>query len=264
MFPEIHFNFGTVGFDRVYLYFLPFVPGLVLAGGVVLVRPDLALRLPVAGPYIRLVVLLSVAYIVGLVLLGMSTIIAAAALVAWAAFFGRRSKGRDNLALSQSANWRNVAAKFLGPELTPRALMPTAEGPASTPVQQIAASFAAVKSAQQLDEQWKEWYDVLQEYVLRDVPYVSLDTVMLALAFQATGWALVGFLRVMPDARFWLTHVIAVSFIVVGVLIPWGAVSRYVNSDRLSYWDFTARLLAEVRKRDIDQVEGASSHETKT
>jgi len=46
---------------------------------------------------------------------------------------------------------------------------------------------------------------------------------------------------------------LASVFILFGALFPFLATLNYLGTERLSYWDFTARLLAEVRTRELQK-----------
>ena len=59
-----------------------------------------------------------------------------------------------------------------------------------------------------------------------------------------------GSLLVTPHARHWPVYLLASTFILFGSLFPFFAMLSYLGSERLTYWDFTARLLAEARSPD--------------
>jgi hypothetical protein len=130
-------------------------------------------------------------------------------------------------------------------------------------VEAIGQPLKAAKDRLTHDQLWEEWYRVLQDYLLRDVPVISSDLLFTWVALGATGWAGVGLCFVTPYVRHWPLYMLAAVFISFGALAPFLMIVSYLGSERLSYWDFTARLLAEIHKREpnIDQSL-SSSQET--
>lgn len=266
MLPQIHFNFGGVAFDHLYqVLLLPFIPGAVLVGGFIIVRPELASSFVMvwgASPFLWFGVLAIAAYIIGWVSVGLSAVVTGFATGLLLHLSRKRKYMRDNQELSRRTNWRKVAEMFLGSELAP--VRPVTL-PLKSP-EQIAASLQKnLDETMRYNAEWKDWYDILQDYLLRDVPRMSSDTMSVMVALEATGWAIVGLSIASPYARRWELYVVASLFIFLGIFAPIGAAASYLNSDRLTYWDFTGRLLAEVRaggRPGVLSVEQKKSQET--
>jgi hypothetical protein len=131
----------------------------------------------------------------------------------------------------------------------------------SSVMEKIMAPMRDLAKRQQHDALWEEWYRILQGYLLRDVPVVSNEIAFVWVALQAAGWASLALCLVNPYARHWVVFVLASVFILFGVLFPFLVTLSYLSTERLSYWDFTARLLAEIRSREMQQTpESRSPH----
>lgn len=247
MLPQIHFNFGPTAFDRIYQLSLPIIPGGVFVGGLFQARPDLFITLRSAvslHPYASFAVFVFAAYVAGFVLFGVSAMLTGIVsgitqglvLRSWTPL-------RASYSLSQCTIWRQVASKFLG-ELAPA--LP--ENPAPTTViEKVTRPMKQLTEKRQNDELWEEWYRILQDYLLRGTPLISNDAWFVWIAAHATAWAIVFLAFVNTHVRHWWAYVPAVILILLGSLFPFLITLSYVSSERLAYWDFTARLLAEIK-----------------
>ncbi len=253
MVPQVHFNFGPTSFDRLYQLSLPLIPGSVFTGGLLLAHPALGFSLRNAlglSQYAGLVTLVFAAYVVGFVLFASSSILAGIAFgIAQGLVFRSWIPTRWSWLFSQCTAWRKVAARFLGEELAPA--LPGNQ-PASSVMEKIMAPMKDLADKQQHDALWEEWYRILQDYLLRDVPIISNEIAFIWVGLQATGWAGVALCFVNPSARHWAVYMLASVFILFGALFPFLATLTYLGTERLSYWDFTARLLAEVRAQEME------------
>jgi len=254
MIPQVHFNFGPTSFDRFYQLSLPLIPGGVFTGGLLLAHPTLGLFLRDAlglSQYAELVALTFATYVVGFVLFASSSILTGIASgIAQGLVFRSWTPKRWSWLLSQCTVWRKVAARFLGEELAPT--LPENQ-PASSVMEKIMAPMKDLADKQKYDALWEEWYRILQDYLLRDVPVTSNDMAFIWIGLHATGWAGVALCFVNPSARHWPVYTLASVFILFGALFPFLAALSYLSTERLSYWDFTARLLAEVRTREMQK-----------
>jgi hypothetical protein len=266
MIPQVHFNFGPTSFDRFYQLTLPVIPGGVFTGGLLLARPDLSVALRGAfafHPYASMVAFVFTTYVVGFLFFGFSAMLTGIVSgITQGLAFRSWTPVRASYFLSKCTIWRQVATEFLGDKLTP--ILPTSP-PAATWIEMIKHPMKDLTERRQNDELWEEWYRVLQDYLLRDVPQVSNDVVFVWLGAQATAWAIMALCFVNLQVRHWWIYVPAALLIFFGAFFPFLTTLIYLSNERLSYWDFTARLLAEVRLRgkDTSQVKGASSDETK-
>jgi len=253
--PEVHVSLDRPTIQHIYQLFLPFFPGGTLVLGLALAHPD------------------SLAYFAASRGIGYSSLIVAAVFLAYVAglmlyvasfhFGGFLSTGvnqlcwrspkcrpaRNNSSISQNHVWRTVAAAFLGKQLTP-------SPPAGVPGSGLFTNSThfpspTPPSVQQYDIDWNDWYNVLQDYVLRGVPVLPPDAFFLFTIIQATGWAL---LVVSVPSRLGRHH--PVALLVIALLVVLSALTQfaanyfYFNYDRLPATDLTARLLAEIRARD--------------
>jgi hypothetical protein len=254
MIPQVHFNFGPTSFDRFYQLSLPLIPGGVFTGGLLLAHPALGSSLRNAlglSQYADLVALVFASYVVGFVLFASSSILTGIASgIAQGLVFRSWTPTRSSWFLSQCTVWRKVAATFLGEKLAPT--FPENQ-PASSVMEKIMAPMKDLANRQQHDALWEEWYRILQDYLLRDAPIISNEIAFIWVGLQATGWASVALCFVNPSARHWAVYMLASVFILFGALFPFLATLSYLGSERLSYWDFTARLLAEVRAQEIQK-----------
>lgn len=248
MTPQFHFNFGPTSFDRVYQLSLPLIPGGLFVGGLLVARPGLALSVRNAlgfGESVGFIVLVFVAYTVGFVLFAASGLLAGIVSGITQGFVFRSwTPTRWSFLLSQATVWRQVATEFLG-KLAPT--LPSNQPPTSV-MEKIMAPMKDFANKQQNDALWEEWYRILQDYLLRDVPVISNEIAFVWVGLQATGWAGVALCFVSPNVRHWPVYLLALVFILFGSLFPFLGTLSYLSSERLTYWDFTARLLAETRK----------------
>lgn len=127
-------------------------------------------------------------------------------------------------------------------------------------MEKIEAGIKSLGTKQQHDALWEEWYRILQDYLLRDIPVVSNEGAFVWVGLQSTGWASVALCFVSPYARHWAVYMLASMFILFGALFPFLATFSYLSSDRLAYWDFTARLLAEIRKPAMQESKEKENH----
>jgi hypothetical protein len=192
------------------------------------------------------IVLAFVAYTAGFVLFAASGLLTGIASgITQGLVFRSWTPTRWSWLLSQSTVWRQVATEFLGKALAPA--LPENQPPTSV-MEKIMAPMKDLSKKQQHDAVWEEWYRILQDYLLRDVPVISNDTAFVWVGFQSTGWAIVALSFLSPHARHWGLYLLASTFILFGALFPFFAMLTYLGNERLAYWDFTARLLAEIRQ----------------
>ena len=254
MIPQIHLNFGPTSLDRVYQFSLPLIPGGLFMGGVLLAHPEIGASLRHSlglSESANLFVLAFLAYVSGFVLFAASGIVAGTVSgIVQSLVFRRWTPLRWSRSLSQCTAWRSVAASFLGDKLAPA--LPQTQ-PTTSAFEQIMASINKLGEKQNYDAMWEEWYRILQDYLLRDAPIISNDAVFTWVALQATGWAGVGLCFFDPAARHWIVYLLTSTFILFGSLFPFLATLGYLSNERLTYWDFTAKLLAEIRTREIQQ-----------
>ena len=231
--PELHVNLGEFSFERVYQLFLPLVPGGALVGGLVLNDPASLSAKAVAfgiGSYPRVAILVCAAYVTGLALYGVSMLIAGSCTAIVGHVVYKKWPPRRPNSSSKSLLFRRVAAQFLGESLIPSAAVP----PYSDP-------FVGN------DTEWQDWYNILQDYVLRR-SWTRLNEIgLLFVHLQATGWALLYLhSRTVIFANRWV-FAVSVILIVEGAVIFFGLNYNYWKNDRLSAWDFVARLVGEIR-----------------
>jgi hypothetical protein len=235
--PEVHFNLGQVTFERIYQIFMPLIPGSTLVGGLMLAYPASAAVASNAlglGRYSRFVVLVCTIYIVGFVLYGLSVIVTAnCSVVLTDTVFKKWPPKRPNDVPSRSTVWRRVASEFLGPSLTPPLPAPSAP--------------ALIGN----DVEWQDLYNVLQDYVLRGVPILHNELLYFVTYLQATAWALLYLYLRTPMRGHRSVLVLSIIIIVSTVILPFGANFFYWKYDRLTPWDFTARLISEIRVRQM-------------
>lgn len=229
MLPEVHLNFGPVTFERIYQIFLPLVPGATIVGGLVLVHPqrfhDVQVALGV-GRYSRVAILISAAYISGLVLYGFSvTVTQNCSALLVGTVFTRWPPKRPNDGPAKAWVWRRAAAEFLGPALSPQALTGN-------------------------DIEWQDLYNVLQDYVLRGIGTINNEFYLLMMHLQAAAWALFYLYWRSALRGHWSVLVVCLALIFSSVTIPFAAHFFYWKFDRLTGWDFTARLINEIRMRE--------------
>lgn len=230
--PEVHIHFGQLTFERIYQVFLPLVPGATLVGGLMLAHPTSAQSAVLAfgiGRYLGYAILVCAAYIVGLMLYRFSTLSAGIVTGTLNTIVVRKwPPRRQNLASSQTTLFRRVAAEFLGSSLAPPPTNPPLSGN---------------------DVEWQDWYNILQDYVLRDAVGRLNEYTLLFLHLQATGWALLylyftTILRVHRSAL-----ILSLSLVTLGAAVVFLTSYNYWRNDRLSPWDFVARLVYGIRRR---------------
>jgi hypothetical protein len=249
MLPEVHVNLDRPTIHHIYELFLPLFPGGALVVGLVVAHPQFSIRAAAAGIgyYSRVTAVVFVAYAAGLILYALSTLFGA--LLSFSLtnlYFGnpKLRPVRNNRTISQNHVWRTVAATFLGQPLVPP---PPATGLFTTvpPPPQLATQHVL-----QYDLDWNDWYDVLQDYVLRKAPLLPPEAHFFWTIIQATGWAF-AVLSLQPGlGRHWSILIVVVPVVVLSALIQFGSTYSYFKYDRLTPADFTARLLAEIRQRE--------------
>jgi hypothetical protein len=252
MIPQIHLNFGPTALDRLYQFSLPLIPGGLFIGGVLIGHPEIGASIRHSFELSEAANLFGyafLAYIAGFVLFAASGIVAGIVSgIVQSLVFRRWTPLRWSRSLSQCTAWRSVAASFLGNKLAPA--LPQTQ-PTTSAFEQIMASIKKLGEKQNYDAIWEEWYRILQDYLLRDVPIISNDVAFTWVALQATGWAGVALCCVDVAARHWIVYLLASTFILFGALFPFLTTLSYLSGERLTYWDFTAKLLAEVRAGEI-------------
>lgn len=228
--PDVHVNLDRPTIQHIYQLFLPIIPGGALVIGLLLTHPDYMTHFAVA----QIIGTVFVAYAAGLMLFVLSTHFAGMLSLSVAVHCNKNPKrrpSRENMSISQNFVWRRVATAFLGDKLAP-------------PLQ-------VDPNLQQVNDQiWNDWYNVLQDYVLRSAPALAPDVYFLFTTVQATAWAIVFTSAYSTLAK---RHPVALSVVVllliVTALAPFGANYWYRKYDRLNATDLVARLLAETRAR---------------
>jgi hypothetical protein len=248
MFPQIHFNFGPTSVDKLYQIALPLIPGSLVVAGTFVLRPSLRSQLvAIYDPhsYVWLGILIFCAYVVGYILYALSGTVAGLISGGLLLVFNVWNPERPNFLLSQRPIWRRVCAQFLG-ELAP--VEPQMPPITAATVGNVGTMFQTnVNARMEYNAQWQEWYNVLQDYLLRGTPQLNPDAVFVLLGAQATGWALICLYVLSGHALPWTIVALAWVFVFVGSTFYFFSALSYATSDRLTYWDFTARLLAEIR-----------------
>ncbi len=251
MVPQVHFNFGPTSFDRFYQLSLPLIPGGVFTGGALIAKPNLGIWFRSAftfHSYAGMAAFIFAAYLAGSVFFTLSAILTGiVSAIAQGVAFRSWTPLRASWSLSKCTIWRQVATRFLG-ELAPA--LPDSS-PTASVMEKIQAPMTNLANKTQHDQLWEEWYRVLQDYLLRDTPLISNDVMVVWLAGQATAWAFLALSFVTPHARHWPVYVLSAIVILIGTMFPFLVTLNYLQSERLSYWDFTARLLAEIRARGL-------------
>jgi hypothetical protein len=234
--PEIHVNFDQVTYERVYQLFLPLIPGSTLVGGLVLAHPDRASAIVAVlglGRYSRIAALVCCVYIVGLILYGFSMAVTGGVslLVPW--FLNKIKRPfptRPNAVSAKSTVWRRVAAEFLG-TLTP---LPS-------------AMFVPPTIAN--DVEWQDFYNVLQDYILRERPLLSNELIQFLTNLQAASWALTYLYWKTALRGHWSVMVVSFVLILFAATFPFVLNTFYWKWDRMTAWEFTARLINEIKMR---------------
>lgn len=239
--PEVHLDLRQLTFVRAYEIFLPLVPGGTLVGGLVLAHPasiDAAAISVGMGRYARGATLVCAAYIAGLILYGLSVLVTGICTgILGRIVFAKWPPKRPNLAASQTFLFRRVAAEFLGKSLSPPA--------PALPTPPLAGN----------DIEWQDWYNILQDYVLRDSWARLSENVLLFVHLQATGWALIYLRRESVMFRHGAILAVSVALIAAGAAMPFLFNYNYWKNDRLPAWDFLARLIRDLRTRDKKAVD---------
>jgi hypothetical protein len=232
--PEIHVNFDQLTFERIYQVFLPLIPGCTLVGGLMFAHADSVHAITVAlgmGRYSRVAVFLGSVYVAGLILYGFSMGIIGNCSTFLAFLVGKMwPPRRQNEVSSKSVIWRRVAAEFLG-TLTP---LPGPHLPA------IDGN----------DVEWQDFYNVLQDYVLRGIPVLHNELLLLFTYLQATSWALMYLYWRTAMRGHWSVLIVSVTTILFSATLPFAVNFFYWTYDRLTPWDFTARLIHEIKMRE--------------
>jgi len=260
MFPQIHLNFGPTSVDKLYQIAVPLIPGSLVVAGTFLLRPSLRSQLAaIFDPHssVWFGTLLLCTYVVGYILYALSGTAAGFVSGGLLLVFNFWNPERPNFLLSQRPIWRKVAGEFLGKTLAP------AEPPAIaiTP-ENIGTAGSMFKDSFNAriehNAQWQEWYNVLQDFLLKGTPVLNPDAAFVLLGVQATGWAVIYLSVLSGHALSWTIVALAWLFVFVGSSFYFFSTLSYVTSDRLTYWDFTAQLLAETRKAESATSDQAS------
>lgn len=234
--PEIHVNLEQLTFERIYQLFLPLIPGSTLVGGLMFAKPASVFAVSSAlglGRYSRFAVLLCVVYIVGFVLYGFSIwMVGNCTVLLNYVVYKKWPPKRPNETSSKSFVWRRVAAELLGASLIP----PTAQ----LPLPPLSGN----------DVEWQDLYNILQDYALRNFAVVPKEVWTIFMYFQATGWALLYLYLRTPLRGHWSVLVVSIALIFLGITFPFGNYFFYWKYDRLTAWDFTARLINEIKMRE--------------
>jgi hypothetical protein len=100
------------------------------------------------------------------------------------------------------------------------------------------------------DVEWRDLYNILQDYILREVVVLPNEFFLLFTYLQATGWAL--FYLYWRTALKGHWSIMAVSAVLILSTAPVSFMANYYywKYDRLTPWDFTARLINEIKIRE--------------
>jgi hypothetical protein len=231
MYPPVQVSLGRLSFDHTYGLLIPFVPGGAFVLLLMLRRPGLishgAAELGL-GRYLAVAALIFGAYIAGLVFqfLSAALYMAASLLISWRLRNKRFS--RANLEQSsQETAWRSIATQFLGETLTP---MPR------TPMDFV-----------RVDEEWREWYNILQEYLREKPTIVPFSLMQTFMAVEGTGWAIIVAEFAFPTHRHWGLLSVAILSVLLAILMPHVIQLNYLRYPVIQHWQFAARLLRQVR-----------------
>jgi hypothetical protein len=246
--PPIQFNVGQVPFEKLYHYVVPVIPGFTLLVALLLGQPawflQVSSELGLAG-FAKVAVLVCAAYTCGFILhfvsLGITTILTTSLFP----FILNKMSQKWEWLVPERPNygfmklsWRGVAEKFLGDLAPHRSLRGVASGK---------------DGLDAYDAEWREWYNVLQEYIAKG-PTLSSKGWTTSAALQASGWSVLIASFYIPALTHWPVLIPALLSILLGNGIPMYAFYRWPNYDRFSSWDFTAKLLAEVRRHEVVPV----------
>jgi hypothetical protein len=184
------------------------------------------------GRYSRVAVFLCCIYIAGLILYGFSaTLTGFFSILLTQLFFRIWPPKRLNEQPAKSTIWRRVAAEFLG------TLTPQLTGP----------SLPAIAS---YDVEWGDFYNVLQDYLFKGAPVLANEALLFFTYLQAAGWALMYLYWRTAIHGHWSVLLVSVTIILSAASFPFVANFSYWKYDRLTAWDFTARLINEIKMRE--------------
>jgi hypothetical protein len=219
-------------------FFLPLIPGGTLVGGLVFAYPQRAYDVAVTlglGRYSRVAVFICSVYLVGFILYGFSlTVSGNCGVFLVMTVYKRWPPNRENEAPSKSWVWRCVASQFLGQSLCPS----PSTAPPGTP------------AGYTFDVEWRDLYNVLQDYILRGVSVLPNEVFLLFTYLQASGWALFYLYWKAPFRGHWSIMVVSIFLILSTAPITFTTNFAYWKYDRLTAWDFTARLINEIKIRE--------------
>lgn len=252
MLPEVHVSLDRLTIQHIYQYVLPFVPGSTLVIGILWANSLFHGLSGASGLeyLLRIAALAFIAYAVGLMLYALSAIFGSfvSTLTAMVWFSNPKWRpSRDNKTISRNRVWRNVTVNFLGTQLTPRPPdLPNAN--VYTAADQF---FPNVPIAvQQYDAEWNDWYNVLQDYVLRGGGFPLAPEVAFFLnIIQATGWSSILLTLYLWHGGHWGLLTVEAAIVLDLATASFAAVYNYYKYDRLTPADLIARLLVEIRKR---------------
>ncbi len=254
--PDLHVNLDRPTIQHIYQLFLPIVPGGTLVIGILAAHPNYLKQLATAtgvGYYSLVATTVFIAYSAGVMLYAFGVHFGLLLSTFVGVVFDRNQKlrpFRENLSISQNHVWRTVADAFLGKQLAPAP--PTLPG--SDGLFTNATHFPSVPVppiVQQYDTDWNDWYNVLQDYVLRSMPALAPEVYFLFTIAQATGWAVIITSLHAHIVRNHLLSFVVIAFVVSATaLVQFGSNFFYRRYDRLAATDLVARLLTEVRARE--------------
>src|SRR5438093_355922 len=202
--PDVHVNLDRLTFEnayqRAYQIVLPLIPGWTLVGGFTFAYPHIAYGAAATlglGRYSRVAVFLCSVYVAGLVLYGFSLAVTIICSIALTGFVLKNAPvRRTNEVQSKATIFRRVAAEFLG------TLAPAIAGN---------------------DVEWLDFYNVLQDYVLRGTPILNNEAQLFLAHLQATAWALMYLYWKTAIRGHWSVLVVSITLILFGATLPFGA-----------------------------------------
>ncbi len=232
MYSPLQVNLGRLSYNRAFELLIPFLPGGTFVLLLMLRRPYLISHGSAElglGHFGLAAALIFGAYVAGFILQFLSTGVHVA--ISFAFWWQRRKKyyQRDYPELAKSRVWRSIATQFLGEKLTP----PTPQ---------------TDEERNDTEDDWKEWYNVLQDYLRNEpvlvVPYTTLQSFIGA---QATGWAIIIAEFAFPTYRHWGLLTIALLLILLALAVPPYQTWLYVTTPQIPSWKYSARLLREIK-----------------
>jgi small-conductance mechanosensitive channel len=189
--------------------------------------------IPELGYYAKLLLLLAAAYLIGLVLDEIVTVVIGSILgllTAWLAKTEERRKAIDNLALAvapwRDASWQKMAASYLGPDLAP--------GPDD-------------------QSQWRSWYLIIKAGFPQLEEGYRRSAILMDAA-QTSAWSLLIARIILPGHRYVIILVVlaAVCFVLAAVnKIMLTLVSFGYSASDLTGADLGAAMLREIRKEKL-------------